>query len=417
VSYRNGQQPGQNRGHFLITIDDAGTILGGVGEINVIPAGSVTISATSGIATIDVTGGGAAETLAQTLALGSLSGGTDINMSAGDSVRGVAELDLQAAGAITIGTDAVAQTITMGNATGATAVNIDAGTGGIAIEAAATVAITTTDEATAATPGPKISMQPGAGGTTGPGGNWSATGGTGGASDGTGGAVSVTGGEGGGTQGDGGSANLEGGAASSVDDNDGTINIGALDQNGPINIGTGAMDRTITVGNTTGVTAVSIAVGSGGLTLDYALFPATDSAGVLTSDGAGALTWETASPARANLQYGADMDGLGRFAIVGGTGEQPDVASGTIPASSVPSPIASTTGILGWHTTAGDATTVFKIHAAGLVVGTATMTAALFGNSAPITWSTAITAGQLLAIECDAGTLPEQTSFSLHLIG
>jgi hypothetical protein len=113
-----------------------------VGAINELAAGS---------------GGGGGETLAQTLAIGSTTGGTDLTVSNGDRIvgaiglvlvsttTGAVNIDSGTTGAINVGTGGFVKTIIVGNSTGATSVAINSGSGGATLDATGTVTIAGTN--------------------------------------------------------------------------------------------------------------------------------------------------------------------------------------------------------------------------------------------------------------------------------
>jgi hypothetical protein len=144
------------------------------------------------------TGAGPGNSLAQTLAVGNITGGHNIMISSGDSIRGVA-----------------------GAGAAGSAVPILGGTG------AATFA------------GGAVSMTGGTGNTTGAGGAASVTGGTGGAT-GVGGVASLTGGAGGATSGNAGKVHIQGGTPSAG-------NGGAVEIIGSAGVGVNKDGGTVTI--------------------------------------------------------------------------------------------------------------------------------------------------------------------------
>jgi len=116
---------------------------------------------------------------------------------------------------------------------------------------------------------------------------------------------------------------LDATTALSINSSGGVINIGddAVAQN--INIGTGAAARVVSVGNSTGASGILLTSGSGDITLtpnagnivlDYATWPSGDGTNgqVITTDGAGGLTWSTGSASRI-AQNGVITEGLQFF--------------------------------------------------------------------------------------------------------
>jgi len=175
---------------------------------------------------------------------------------------------------INMGTGAAARTITIGNATGATAVDLKSGTGGINLNDG--VAQLDLDGAGALTENSLVSadITP-SGALTLRGGGVSQFGDDTGYFDfGGTGALSTSGIT---------TVDLDCSGALSINSSGGVLNIGNDADAQNINIGTGAAARTITIGNATGATAVDILSGTGGINLN-------DGIAQLDLDGAGALT-------------------------------------------------------------------------------------------------------------------------------
>lgn len=111
------------------------------------------------------------------------------------------------------------------------------------------------------------------------------------------------------------------------------------------------------------------------------------------------------------LSYGGNLNGLGDFADVNGLwntalGAALDAGNQAVLAQ------AGTLRSISWASVAADATTMIKIHVNAVVV----QTIALTGASGTITGLSTVVgaAGDLVAVEYDAGTMPGNTNLQLY---
>ena len=109
-----------------------------------------------------------------------------------------------------------------------------------------------------------------------------------------------------------GNLDMDAGGTVTLDSSGGTISIGSNADAYGINIGTGAAARTITVGNTTGATALDVNLGTGGMTVDTESggaisLDAVGAASNFTVDGA-ALTLSTVTSGNLVLASAAAVD-------------------------------------------------------------------------------------------------------------
>ncbi len=197
---------------------------------------------------------------AKTVTVGNSTGATAVNLTSGTggitlltTTTGALSLDSGTSGAINIGTNANAKTITVGNSTGATAVNLTSGTGGITLLTGTTGNLSLTTGTTGA-----VTLDSGTTGAVNIGTNANAktvtVGNTTGATvanirSGTGGISLLTGTTG--------NLSLTTGTTGAVTLDSGTT--------GAVNIGTNANAKTISIGNTTGATSLTLSGGTGGV--------------------------------------------------------------------------------------------------------------------------------------------------------
>ena len=177
-------------------------------------AHTITVGNVTGATAVNVNAGTAGSTITTT-------GAGDFTVASGDDVA------INGAGAdaaITIGTTAVAHTITVGNSTGATAIALNAGTGALDIGTNAIAHVVTIGNITGAT---AVNVNAGTAGST----------------------ITTTG----------------AGDFTVASGDDVAINGAGADA--AITIGTTAVAHTITVGNVTGATAVNVNAGTAGSTI------------------------------------------------------------------------------------------------------------------------------------------------------
>lgn len=108
---------------------------------------------------------------------------------------------------------------------------------------------------------------------------------------------------------------------------------------------------------------------------------------------------------------GASMGGADagkHFEVDGGTGGNKNAALSSTYQQTAP--FTGTIRALAWNSAAADGTTVFKININGAVVSTHTLS----GVSGVLTITTAVTQGDLVAVEFDAGTAPGNTTVQLY---
>ena len=230
---------------------------------------------------------------AAAIALTATAGGIDINAGLAidiNSSGGVISIGNDAvAQNMNIGTGAAARTIAIGNDTGATAITVTSGSGGITM--------------TTGTNG-GISIDPnGTGDLT------------------LGSADNTT------TSLNGNAMDIDAEGALQINSSGGVISIGNDDVAQDMNIGTGAAERTIAIGNTSGATAVNIDAGTGGVSLDAAGGSNfTTSAGALTLTSAAASTWSCsagvltlsgADGVKVNAKFGLGVDPVAKQTGVG----------------------------------------------------------------------------------------------------
>ena len=111
--------------------------------------------------------------------------------------------------------------------------------------------------------------------------------------------------------------------------------------------------------------------------------------------------------------YGADMSTAGKFLQANGEGNAVERVP-LDPVSEVSVPIAGTLKTLSWNTDSADATTIIKVIKNGSVVETITLTGASGFDS---TLTTAISVGDKLALEYDAGTSPATSNMCISIEG
>jgi hypothetical protein len=111
------------------------------------------------------------------------------------------------------------------------------------------------------------------------------------------------------------------------------------------------------------------------------------------------------------LTWGAKMNGVGEYALVSGLATTPRIATLDRRTEHIV-PKAGTMNAFTWNSRLADATTVWKIWQNGLVVETITATGA---NGVDSSLTTVVAAGDRLAIEYDAGTVPDESTFNLEI--
>lgn len=130
-----------------------------------------------------------------------------------------------------------------------------------------------------------------------------------------------------------GNLDMDAGGTITLDSSGGSISIGSNADAYGINIGTGAAARTITVGNTSGATALDVNLGTGGMTVDTQSggaisLDAVGAASNFTVDG-GSLTLSTTTSGSLVLASAAavDMDAATGVTVDAGAGISLDAAS------------------------------------------------------------------------------------------
>lgn len=111
------------------------------------------------------------------------------------------------------------------------------------------------------------------------------------------------------------------------------------------------------------------------------------------------------------LAFGADLLTAGRYAAVNGYSAVAERAALDF-GSEASAPRKGTITSLAWNTELGDATTVIKILVAGAVQATVTLSGA---QGVDETLSVAVTAGQKVALEFDAGTAPGEGQYQTFM--
>lgn len=112
-----------------------------------------------------------------------------------------------------------------------------------------------------------------------------------------------------------------------------------------------------------------------------------------------------------NVCFGADFSTAGFFARANGSGGEPEESS-IGPRAELTIPKAGTFTALAYMTNSGSATTVIKIHVNSIVVETITLTGT---DAVDTSVSTAVVAGDTVAIEYDASTNPGRSNFQLYI--
>ncbi len=260
---------------------------------------------TNGAGTDTVLGATSSQNLSQTLSFGNFTGGFNIVVTSGDSIKG------------SVGAGAVGATVPIIGGQGDTGfaggpVTITGGPGSSTVGAGGGVTITGGTPTSGNGGAISISGSNGVGGTnaggnvsitagnsvsSGTAGVISITGGTGGSTS-TGGSVTITGGAGGSTSGAGGNITIQGGLPTSG--NGGSVTLAGRNAIGGNNFGGGV---TITGGNATGsgvANSISITGGSGGTTGTAANVNITSGAGGSTSGDSGSVNLIAGTPTDGN---------------------------------------------------------------------------------------------------------------------
>lgn len=132
----------------------------------------------------------------------------------------------------------------------------------------------------------------------------------------------------------------------------------------------------------------------------------------LRPDGFGGVSWVPFSAGSSSeLFFGAAFNNIvarSRYAATNGeagTSNRATLSEQTEAAL----PRAGSSFVFAWNTEQGDATTVFKVWADGLVVDTITIT----GLAGTLSRAVALSAGALIAVEYDTGTPPRAGTYSI----
>lgn len=111
------------------------------------------------------------------------------------------------------------------------------------------------------------------------------------------------------------------------------------------------------------------------------------------------------------LSWGANLTTTGRFAMTNGEGDSNEQTTlDRLTEHIVPK--AGTITLFTYHTTVGDATTVFKIHKNGSVVETITASGAKGTDATP---TTTVAVGDTLGVEYDANQSPSSVNFTIYI--
>ncbi len=154
--------------------------------------------------------------------------------------------------------------------------------------------------------------------------------------------------------------------------------------------------------------------GSDGILLESLATAAMTATDVFAPDGAGGVIARPESAGGGSfyfLIWAAKMDQTGRYARCGGNADAGDHAS-LDPRTEWVVPVSGTADLLVWNTEDGAAGSTLKMRRNGVVVETIAVAA----DSGSATLTTSVTAlTDRLAIEYDAGTDPQRSTFELRI--